>query len=297
MEYRFGDLAIACSSVDRVVFPDSGVTKGELIAYYHDVAELMVPELRRRPLTIERFTGNVSEKGFFQKHAKKHYPPWIERFEVEGKTPVVYPLCDSPAALVYFANQGAVAFHVGTSRCDTLDHPDEIVFDLDPPPGGFDLVRRAARIVHELLAALGLETFLKTTGSAGLHVVAPLDASADFAAVHVLCSRLATLLCARHPDLLTTEFYKKDRQGRLYLDLLRNAPGATAIAPYSVRGKPRAPVALPIAWTELDDPDLSPDRFTVRDVRARLDDRGDPWATFRARPGSVMALAAAVDRL
>lgn len=293
--YTFGDLAITCSNVDRVVFPERGITKGELIAYYHDVAGLAVPELRRRPLTIERFTGSVADKGFFQKHAQKHYPAWIERVEMGGKTRVAYPVCDSPAALVYFANQGAVALHVTTSRAEALYHPDEIVFDLDPPPGGFALVRRSAAIVRDFLAELGAEGFLKTTGSAGLHVVVPLDGTGDFEAVMALCARIATLLCARHPDLLTTEFYKKDRKGRLYLDLLRNAPGATAIAPYSVRGKPRAPVAMPIAWADLDDPALAPDGFTIRDVRARLDARGDPWRELRARPASAAALGAALD--
>ena len=295
MEYRFGDLTITCSNVDRVVFPDSGITKGELIAYYHDVAELAVPGLRRRPLTIERFTGSIEGKGFFQKHAQKHYPAWIERVEMGGKTRVAYPVCDTPAALVYFANQGAVALHVTTSRAESLHHPDELVFDLDPPPGRFDLVLRAAPIVRDFVAGLGAESFVKTTGSAGLHVVVPLDGSGDFDAVMAMCTRIATVLCARHPDLLTTEFYKKDRGGRLYLDLLRNAPGATAIAPYSVRGKPRAPVAMPIAWADLDDPALAPDRFTIRDVRARLDARGDPWSGLRARPAAVAALSAALD--
>ena len=295
VDYRFGDLTIACTHVDRVVFPDAGITKGEVIAYYHDVAEVMVPQLRRRPLTIERFTGSVADGGCYQKHAQKHYPAWIERFEMVGKTRVAYPLCDTPAALVYFANQGAVAFHVTTSRADTPDHPDELVVDLDPPPGRFDLVRRAARIVHDLLAGLGVETFVKTTGSAGLHVVVPLDGTGDYHAVGAVCARLAALLCDRHPDLLTTEFYKKDRGGRLYLDILRNTPGATAIAPYSLRGKPSAPVAAPIAWSEVDDPALAPDGITLRDVRARLDARGDPWRTLRARPASIAALAAALD--
>jgi bifunctional non-homologous end joining protein LigD len=286
VEYRFGDLSIACSHVDRVVFPESGITKGDVIAYYHDVADVALPGLRRRALTFERAAG------IFQKHARKHYPAWIERVELGGKTPVEYPLCDSAAALVYFANQGAIALHVGTSRCDTPFHPDELVIDLDPPPGRFDLVRRAAPRVRALFEELGVESFVKTTGSAGLHVVVPLDGSAGYDVVEALCARLGAVLCERHPDLLTTEFYKKDRGGRLFLDLLRNAPGATAIAPYSLRTRPRAPVAAPIAWAELDDPALAPDAITLRDVRARLDGRGDPWTALRARPAAAAALAA-----
>lgn len=295
MEYRFGDLTVTCTHVERVMFPDDGITKGELIAYYHDVADVMLPELRRRPLTIERFTKGIDRGGFFQKHAQKHYPPWIERVELGGKTRVAYPLCDSAAALVYFANQGAIALHVWTSRADTPGFPDELVFDLDPPERGFEMVRTAARLLHQLLGELGLPAFVKTTGSKGLHVVAPLDGADDFATVHGLGERMSALLCARHPDLLTTEFYKKDRKGRLFLDTMRNAPGATVIAPYAVRPRPGAPVSAPIEWSDVDDPALAPDGIRLRDLRARLEARGDPWAGLRRQPGSATAALAALE--
>jgi bifunctional non-homologous end joining protein LigD len=289
VEYRFGDLVVPCSNPDRVVFPDDGIAKRDVIAYYADVAEVMVPELRRRPLSIERFTKSIADKGFFQKHAQKHYPPWIERVLLGGKTRVDYPLCDSPAALVYFANQGAIAFHVWTSTADAPDHPDTLVFDLDPPDGGFAMVRRVARLLHDLLGELGLPPFVKTTGSKGLHVVAALDGAARFAEVQALCGRIAALLCARHPDLVTTEFYKKDRGGRLFLDTMRNAMGATVVAPYSLRPRPGAPVSAPIDWRDVDDPALAPDGFKLRDLRERLDAWGDPWSELRARPGSIAA--------
>jgi len=297
MELRFGEITVACTNVDRVMFPAEGITKRELIAYYHDVAGVMLPELRRRPLTIERFTRSIADGGFFQKHAQKHYPAWIERVELGGKTPIAYPLCDTAAALVYFANQGAIALHVWTSRCDTPFHPDEIVVDLDPPAGRFDLVVRVARILHDLFGQLDLPAFVKTSGQKGLHVVAPLDGEAGFEDVMALGGRVAALLCRRHPDLVTTEFYKKDRKGRLFLDVMRNAPGATVIAPYSVRPLPGAPVAAPIDWREVDDPALAPDRFRLRDVRARLDARGDPWSDLRARLGSVRVALAALARV
>ena len=163
MELSFGDLKIACTHVERVVFPDAGITKGDVIAYYRDVAELMLPELRARPLTLERFTKGIEHGGFYQKHAQKHFPPWIGRVTLGSKTKVEYPLCDTPAALVYFANQGAITFHVWTSRKDTPQHPDLLVFDLDPPDGGFEMVRDAARRVRELLDELELPAFVKTT--------------------------------------------------------------------------------------------------------------------------------------
>ena len=292
MIYTFGDLAIACSNTDRVVFPDAGLTKGDVIAYYRDVAELMLPELRGRPLTLERFTKGIAAGGFFQKHAQKHYPPWIERVELGAKTRVAYPICDTAAALVYFANQGAIAFHIWTSRKDTPGRPDTIVFDLDPPEGGFALVRRAARLLHEVLDQLALPAFVKTTGSKGLHVIVPLDGRDSFDAVARLSAAIGESLCRQHPDLMTTEFYKKDRKGRLFLDTMRNAPGATFVAPYSLRGKPGAPVSVPIAWSELDA--IEPDGIRLRDVRARLDHRGDPWQDLRTAPASVETAASAV---
>jgi bifunctional non-homologous end joining protein LigD len=297
VEYRFGDLAIACTNVDRVVFPDAGITKGDVIAYYHAVASVMVPELRRRPLSIVRYTKGIAQGGFFQKHRQKHYPAWIESVLLGTKTRVDYPLCDSPAALVYFANQGALEFHVWTSRAETPDHPDLLVFDLDPPEGQFDLVRRTALLLRDLFGELELPAFVKTTGGKGLHVVAPLDGRAAFDEVAALGDQISRLLCARHPDELTIEFYKKDRGDRLFLDTMRNAPSATIAAAYSVRGRPGAPVSTPIEWAEVEDPALSPRQFTLRDVPRRLEQTGDPWATLRAQSGSIERAAAQLDRL
>ena len=287
MEYRFGDLAIACTHVERVMFPDAGITKGDVIAYYDHVAPLMLPELRRRPLTIERYTKSVDQGGFFMKHWQKHYPAWIDSIEIAGKTRVRYPLCDAPAALVYFANQGGVAMHVMASRADAIENPDVIVFDLDPPEKRFDLVRSAALVLRDLLPPLGLPAFVKTTGSKGLHVCVPIDGRSSYEDVHQLCTAVAKLVCRTHGELFTVEFYKKDRKGRLYFDTGRNLLGATFIAAYSLRGKPGAPISLPIAWAEVEDPALAPNGFTLRNIRDRLDRTGDPWATFRAEQGSV----------
>lgn len=277
------------------MFPDAGITKGEVLAYYADIAEVMVPELAHRPLTLERFTKGVDQGGFYQKHAQKHYPPWIGRVELGAKTRVTYPLCDTPAALVYFANQGGIVLHVWTSRHDAPDHPDELVFDLDPPEGRFDMVRQVARILRELLDKLELAAFVKVTGSKGVHVVAPLDATASFSDVLGFCDHASRLLCTLYPDLVTSEFYKKDRRGRLYLDTMRNAYAATMVAPYSLRGRPGAPISAPIEWSELDD--IAPDGIRMREVRARLDRRGDPWAQLRMRPGSIATAQRALDRL
>ena len=278
---------IECTNTDRVVFPEVGVTKGDVIEYYSDLADIMVPELHGRPLTIERYTKGLAGGGFFQKHVQKHYPPWIERVTLGAKTIVTYPLCNSAAALVYFANQGALAFHVWTSRESSPTQPDLIVFDLDPPDGGFELVRQTALILHESLDEIGLPAFVKTTGSKGLHVVAPLDGEDDFDDVTTLGHELGKVLAAKHPKLVTMEFYKKDRGGRLYFDAMRNTAGATFVAAYSLRGKPTAPVSAPIEWDELNDKKLRADSFTLLTIRERLAKHGDPWRTLRKHPGSA----------
>ncbi|HEY0476192.1 MAG TPA: non-homologous end-joining DNA ligase [Kofleriaceae bacterium] len=287
MEYVFGDVTVACSNVDRVVFPADGITKGELLAYYREVAELMVPELRGRPLSVVRYTKGIDRGGFFQKHYQKHFPAWLDHVEAGTRTRVDYPIADRAAAVVYLANQGAIEFHVWTSRKDALDRPDLLVFDLDPPDGRFDLVRRAAVALHELLERLGLPAFVKVTGSKGLHVVVPLDDHASFDEVGALATRIGSRLCRQHPDELTMEFYKKDRRGRLFVDVMRNAISATVVAPYSLRGRPGAPVAAPIEWREVEDPALRADGIRLRELRARLDHQGDPWHGLRARAGSV----------
>jgi bifunctional non-homologous end joining protein LigD len=279
--------ALEVTHADRVIA--EGFTKGDVVAYYADVAEVMLPELRRRPLTMERFTKGIAAGGFFQKHAQKHYPPSIDRIALGGKTKVTYPICDTREALVYFANQGGIAFHIWTSRAETPASPDVLVFDLDPPDGGFEMVRVTARLLDKTLGELELPAFVKTTGSKGLHVCAPLDGKSKFDVVEKLVAGIATRLCTQYPELVTTEFYKKDRKGRLFLDTMRNAPGATFVTAYSLRGKPHLPVSAPIAWAEVDDDKLRPDQFTLRDLRKRLDKRGDPWAKFRAREGSAKA--------
>jgi bifunctional non-homologous end joining protein LigD len=297
VEYRFGELTVACSNVERVMFPENGITKGELVAYYRDVADLMVPELRGRPLTVVRYTKGIDRGGFFQKHHQKHFPAWLDHVTAGSKTRVDYPIVDNAAGLVYMANQGSIELHVWTSRKDALDRPDMLVFDLDPPDGRFDLVRRTAVLLRELFEQLGLPAFVKLTGSKGMHVIAPLDDAATFDEVGALATRIGAILCRRHPDLLTMEFYKKDRRGRLFLDVMRNAIGATLVAPYSLRGRPGAPVSAPIAWSEVDDPALAADGVRLRDVLDRLDRTGDPWRDLRAASGSIARAARALDQL
>lgn len=293
--YEFGDITVKTSSLDRVVFPDIGVTKGDVIAYYHDVGELILRELRGRALTVERFNKGLPGGGYYQKHAPKYFPSWIERTVVKGKKPVTHAVCNRPEDLVYIANQNALTFHVPTARAARPDHPDRVVFDLDPPPGQLGLVRWAARAVRELLDELELAALLKTTGSKGVHVVVPLDGSADYDDVARFCGRCATLLCERFPDRLTREFYKEDRDGRLLVDVGRNHWGATAVAAYSIRGRPGAPVSVPIRWEELDQ--IRPDGVGLREVRDRVQSVGDLWASLAEEARGLDGASERLDAL
>lgn len=279
---------IELSSLDKPFFPGEGLTKGDLVDYYRRVAEVMLPHLEGRPLTLHRFPEGIEGEGFFQQNTPAYFPEWIDRVTVEkegGET--VHVVCNEAATLVYLANQNCVTPHAWLSRTGHLRRPDRLVFDLDPPDDRFELVRRAARSIRELLEALGLVPFLMTTGSRGLHVVAPLVPEADFDAVRAFAHAAAELLAARHPDALTVEQRKDKREGRLFLDYLRNAYGQTAVPPYAVRAKAGAPVATPLSWDELEGPALTARRYTIQNLFHRLGQKSDPWVRIDERAATL----------
>ncbi|WP_117211245.1 non-homologous end-joining DNA ligase [Allorhizocola rhizosphaerae] len=248
---------------DKVLFPDDGVTKADLVGYYRDIAPLMLPHLRKRPLVMFRYPDGVGGKAWVHKDIPDYFPGWIHRVEVakEGGT-VTHVVCDDADTLAYLANQACISPHVWLSKIDKLDHPDRLVFDLDPA-GSFATVKTAALRLRELLDELGLPSLPMTTGSRGLHIIVRLDRSAGFDQVRAFARDVADLLAARHPATLTTEARKAKRGRRLYLDVARNGYAQTAVAPFAVRALPGAPVAAPIEWSQLDSLKSARD-FTVR---------------------------------
>lgn len=195
----------------------------------------------------------------------------------EGGT-LVHPLADRPQALRWLANQNCITLHVWQSRQGNLKHPDRLVFDLDPSDADFAVVRATARTVADVLDDLGLARYVQTTGSRGLHVVVPLRADADFDTVRQFARDVAEVVAADDDAHRTVEARKDKREGRIYLDVMRNAYAQTAVAPYSVRAREGAPVATPLRWDELDERGLRADRFSIRDVPKRLARQSDPWA-------------------
>ncbi|SOE59135.1 bifunctional non-homologous end joining protein LigD [Streptomyces sp. OV198] len=280
-EIRIGDRKVALSNPDKELFPDDGITKAELIGYYRTVARPMLSHLKDRPLVMERYPDGYLGKSFFHKDVPDYFPDWIRTVPVpkEGGT-LTMVVCDDTATLVYLANQACITPHPWLSPADCLDCPDRLVFDLDPSEedgDGFETVRWSARQLGDLLTELGLRPALMTTGSRGLHLLVLLDRRTDFDTARRFARRVADLLAARHSDRLTTEPRKNKRRGRLYLDTQRNAYAQTSVAPYAVRARPHAPVATPLKWDELDDPELGPRRWTLRTLPERLDKYGDAW--------------------
>jgi bifunctional non-homologous end joining protein LigD len=279
---RVGGIDVPVTRLGKLFFPDDGITKGDLIQYYRSVAAAMIPYLRDRPLVMERYADGITGPGVVQKNVPTYFPAWVSRAEVPKQHggALCQVVGDKPATIVYLANQGCIELHVFLSALGALDRPDQLIFDLDPPDAAhFGEARRTALDLRELLeGALGLTAYVKTTGGKGLHVHVPLRPADDFDSVRGFAREIADLLVSRSPDRLTTEQRKEDRGQRLYLDLMRNGYAQLAVAPYSVRARPGAPVATPLDWAELDG-DLSPGQFTIRTIGDRLARQSrDPWA-------------------
>lgn len=272
-------MKVEISSPSKVLFPASGITKADLAQYYEKVAQYMLPHIGGRPLSMQRFPEGVDGQGFFQKEVPPYFPQWIPRVTVpkEGGTVTHAIACDADT-LVYLAGQACITPHIWLSRAPDVERPDRMVFDLDPADRDFTAVRKAARLVGELLEQLGLPAFAMTTGSRGLHVWVPLRADASFPTVNGFARQAAALLAQRHPQALTVEQRKAKRKGRLFIDVMRNAYAQTVAPPYGVRPRAQAPVATPLRWKELFDSRLRPDKFNTRNLLRRLATDGDPWA-------------------
>jgi len=265
---------------EKMMFPDVGITKGELASYYETISPVMLPHLQRRPITMERFHRGIDAPGFFQKDVSKGFPEWLARVEVlkHGGT-VHHPIVTNTEGLLWLANQNSITIHVWPSRAPNLYQPDICVFDLDPSKADdFDTLRAAALRLRDLLAELGLPSWIKTSGSKGFHIAVPLDGKSDFGTVARFAHVVGQILVKRDPDNLTQEFSKVDRGGRILVDTGRNGYSATFAATYTVRARPGAPVSAPCSWEELERGEVGPQSFTLRMMDQRIAATGDLWA-------------------
>ena len=271
---------------EKVMFPDDGITKGDLAKYYETIAPVMLPHVKGRPLTMERYPSGIGKKGFWQKSVEKGFPEWLERVDVPKKEGVVHhPVVTDLRSLLWVTNQNTITHHVWISRVPELYYPDICVFDLDPSRDDPPSVRAAAIGLRNLLDELGLPSWIKTTGSKGFHIVVPLDGKSNISEVARFADAVGRLFVSHAPEHLTQEFSKVDRKGRIYVDTGRNGYSATFAAVYTVRAKPGAPVSAPCTWEEVEKGKVNPDSFTLRNMPARIRKSGDLWAEMlRKRP-------------
>jgi bifunctional non-homologous end joining protein LigD len=250
------------------------------------VAQAILPHVRGRPLTLERYPDGIDGPRIIQQRAGKHFPSWISRVTVPMRGgSITHVVASDAATLAYLANQACITLHAWLSRADHINRPDRLIFDLDPGDRAAD-VRSVAQDIGALLRELGLEPFVMATGSRGFHVTVPLKRGADFDAVRAFARDVARLAVAGDPRL-TVEQRKAARGGRIYIDVMRNTYAHTAVAPYAVRARPGAPVATPLRWEELAQAGTRPDGWTLRTIPDRLEREGDPWANIASSARSL----------
>ena len=282
---------------EKVLFPEDGITKGELASYYEAIAPVMLPHIRRRPITMERYPAGIDKKGFWQKDVSKGFPEWLELIEVPKKDGTVHhPLVIDARSLLWVTNQNTITQHVWASRAPKLYYPDVCVFDLDPSSDNEpDVLRAAALGVRDLLTELGLTSWVKTSGSKGFHILVSLDGKSQTGEVARFAHAVGTLLVERDPAHLTQEFSKADRGGRILVDTGRNGYSATFAAAYTVRAKPGAPVSAPCTWEEVESGKVGPRTFTLRTMAERIAKVGDLWNDMKK--SEVRSLKSVLSKL
>jgi bifunctional non-homologous end joining protein LigD len=296
-----GNRVVRLSSPERVLFPDVGVTKGELFDYYGAVAPVLVPHLRNRPFTMKRFREGAAGGFFFQKDAPKGMPEWIptRRYRTwprEGGSRIVaFPLVNDELALLWMVQMHCIDMNAWYSRVDKPDRPDFVLFDLDPPDGGFRLAVEVAHLVRGLMDEIDLASYVKTSGADGIHVLVPVTRRSDHEAARDFAERAAALLAARHPGLVTTEWRKAKRRG-VFLDARQNGWGKTIASVYSVRPKPGAPVSTPLRWEELSE-EVEPRDFGMKEALERIGRDGDLFRPVLDEPQALAPARKALAKL
>lgn len=279
MERTIGTHIITTTNEDKIWFPKSNITKGDVLNYYEKIAPIMVPHMHDRAVTMHRYVDGITGEDFYHKDAPEYFPTWIERYAVEKKDDGVteYVVCNNEATLFYLAQQACLTPHVWLSRVDNIHSPDLLIFDLDPAGQPFSFVCEVALKLKHLLETNNLVPFIKLTGSRGVHITVPIKRLYTFDFVRDFARGIAQALIDSDPKNLTMEIRKEKRAGRLFIDVLRNSFGATAVAPYAIRAYEHAPVAAPLFWDELTKKNLTPQKFTITNIFKRLARIDDPW--------------------
>lgn len=237
---------------EKVIFPEKKITKGDMAEYYHKIADRMLPHLKDRPLTLNRFPEGITGSGFYQKNASDYFPDFIKRVEIETEEGINSQIiCNNKQSLLYLVNQNTVSFHIWLSKKDRLRQPDKVIFDLDPPEGAFDKVKEGAKVLRNYLKKHKKDPKLMTTGQAGLHLYYEIRRGKDFEEIKKESRNIALEVEKLRPDILTTKIRKDQRGGKIFVDYLRNAYAQTGVCPFSLRPNEQAGIATPIEWEEL----------------------------------------------
>jgi bifunctional non-homologous end joining protein LigD len=290
---------IQITNPDKLIFKHPSVSKKQLIGYYYAIAPVILPHLKSYPLSFRRFPDGVDQEGFYQKNAADYFPEWIKTVSVATRSGHVnHTLCNDAATLVYLANQACVEIHRHLSTAHNLHKPQHLVFDLDPSPkNSFSDVCCGAYIIKKIIEQCNLNCFVMTTGSRGLHVVIPLQPRYTFDQVETVAQYITSLAEKKSPSLLTQEIRKAKRGNRVFIDTMRNAYNAMAVAPYSVRARPNAPVAAPVLWEALEGSVPSSDHYTIFSIIKKLEKEPDPWHTIREYASSLGRLEKKIKSL
>lgn len=279
--------SLKITNPDKVYFPRDGITKKTVVEYYGRISPQMIRYTQDRALILQRFPEGIGGQSFYQKEASSYFPSWIRRAKLEKQGGTVeYAVGDEQDTLLYLANQGTITFHSLLSRVSRPLHPIELIIDLDPSTTHFDEVMLGAKTLRKILQSLKVESFVKTTGSKGLHVMVPIDGSATFDITRDLAVRIAAVLIEWKPELFTMEYRKLKRGDRVFVDVGRNAYSQHAVVPYSIRPFEGAPVAAPLDWKELNS-SLHPQKFNIGNIFRRLGRKSDPWEEAKTAAYSV----------
>lgn len=259
---------------EKILFPGDNITKGDIVKYYTNIADHMLPYIKNRPLTIHCFPHGIEEEGFYRQHAQ---PEWLETCELKRKMggTVKHILCNNIESLIYLVNYNTIEFHRWLSTIDDPEHPDILIVDVDSPSTRFDLACKAAKLLKTQLEDKGFKPYVMTTGSVGLHIISRIEQKMNYSQVHDMLHDITTKIVKEHANEFSVN--RNLRKSLTYLDISRNAYGQTAIAPFSVRAREKAPVATPLDWKELDDSSFTSDKLTINNIFEWLSEKKFMW--------------------
>jgi bifunctional non-homologous end joining protein LigD len=291
---------IAFSNLDKVLWPEDGYTKRDLISFYDRIAPIILPHLRDRPLNLERFPDGINGQSFYQKNTPDYFPEWIPRAKIyspDTRRNVYYTICNDRDTLLYLANLACIPHNPWSSRVQSLDNPDFIVFDLDPEKAPFSMVQEVALKLHEYLEMIGLRAYPKTSGATGIHIFVPLQPEYTYEQARQFAELLGNIMVQRYPRLVTLERAVKNRTGKVYIDFLQNVRGKTVVGPYVLRPRTGAPASTPMTWREIGRKNLDPADYNMKTIFKRLDRTGDIFESVLVDKQSLVQAFGNLDRL